>query len=172
MPAIVSVFAPTLWAGGQERSEGLGVIRVEIRQNGRILAPLTVNGEEDCRFLFDTGANTTVLSERLAAKAGVNAANMKRVGTYAGPISLAAGRVEIVVFGGYRIAAVDIVIDDLGRMFNLDPEIEGIESLDIGDNRLRNLEAYIAVRGPGRLEDGFLPLHLFDSIYVNNRTTS
>ena len=32
----------------------------------------------------------------------------------------------------------------------------------------RNVEGYLATRGPGRSEDGFLPLSVFDSIYVNN----
>jgi hypothetical protein len=43
-----------------------------------------------------------------------------------------------------------------------------LDFLEIGDSRLRKVDAYLAVRGPGRLEDGFLPLHIFDSIYVNN----
>jgi hypothetical protein len=40
--------------------------------------------------------------------------------------------------------------------------------LRIGDRLLSNVDVVLAGRGPGRYEDGFLPLHFFDSIYVNN----
>jgi len=43
-----------------------------------------------------------------------------------------------------------------------------IDSLEIGDTIKRDVEGYLAKRSPGRSEDGFLPLFVFDSIYVNN----
>ncbi len=247
-----------------------GVIRITVRENGRLLVPVAVNGKKKSRFLFDTGATTTVLSEKLAAKAGVTAESVKRVGTFAGEVSLPVGQVNTLGIGNHSVAGLDVLIGDLARLFNLDAEIEGIiggdflsrfnylldprrgqleieedgnllpklsgtrvacekrggkiyvpaargdvrlildsgnpylvvyedaasrlqptwnikekkvvrssigsrairpfriESLEIGDSRLRNIDAYLATRGPGRSEDGFLPLYLFDSIYVNN----
>jgi len=248
-----------------------GAIRITVRENGRLLVPVAVNGKKESRFLFDTGATTTVLSESLAAKAGVTAKSVKRVGTFAGEVSLPVGQVDTLRIGNHSVAGIDVLVADLGRLFNLDAEIEGIlggdflsrfnylldpdagqleieedgdlssklsgtrvacekrggktyvpvaggdvrlildsgnpylvvygdavkrlqptasiketkvvrssigsrairpfrlESLEIGDSRLRNVDAYLAARGPGRLEDGFLPLFVFDSIYVNNQ---
>jgi len=245
-------------------------VRITVRENGRILVPVAVNGKKESRFLFDTGATTTVLSERLAAKAGVMAKSVKRVGTFAGEVALPVGQVDTLRIGNHWVAGIDVLVGDLGRLFNLDAEIEGIlggdflslfnylldpdrgqleieedgdlssklsgtrvacekrggktyvpvaggdvrlildsgnpylvvyedaasrlqpaahiketkvvrssigsrairlfriASLQIGDSRLRNVDAYLATRGPGRSEDGFLPLYLFDSIYVNN----
>jgi hypothetical protein len=40
--------------------------------------------------------------------------------------------------------------------------------LQVGDIQVRNVEVLLSPRGAKRSEDGFLPLHLFDSIYVNN----
>jgi Aspartyl protease len=40
--------------------------------------------------------------------------------------------------------------------------------MEIGDSVLRNVEVWLSARGSGRIEDGFLPLRFFDSIYVNH----
>jgi predicted aspartyl protease len=241
-----------------------------MRENGRLLVPVAVNEKKEYRFLFDTGATTSVLSKRVAKKACVSATSVKRVGTFAGVVTVSMGRVDSLRIGTHEIPELEVLIADLGRLFNLHPEIEGIlgqdvlsrfnylldrrrgkleieqddsllprlsgtrvpcemrggkiyvpaagadlhlildsgnpyiviyedaasrlqpaanikeaqvvesaigsrairpfrvDLLEIGDSRLRNVDAYLAVRGPGRLEDGFLPLHIFDLIYVNN----
>lgn len=268
----IAFVLPTICAAENEDRGGTGwdVMRIQVRENGRLVVPVTVNGKRDCRFLFDTGAMTTVLSERLATKAGVNATTTKQVKTYAGSIRLSSGRVRELVFGHQSVAAIDVLIADLGRLFRLDSDIEGIigedvlfrfnylldrrhrrleieedgnpapgcagtkvafekragkmyvpaaggevrlmldsgnpylvlyedtvpkfqpvadikaakfvessigsrairpfriKSLEILGTRLVNVQAYLTERDPGRFEDGFLPLHLFDSIYVNN----
>jgi predicted aspartyl protease len=270
----ISGEVPTQSPGvSQRQAAGAGsVVRVSVRENGRLLVPLAVNGKKEYRFLFDTGATTTVISERVAAKAGVRAGSTAKVYTFAGKVSLSAGRVEMLGIGNRGIAGIEVLIADLGRLFNLDPEVDGIlgedvlsrfnylldrrgrkleieqednlsptlsgtkvsfekrsgkiyvpaaggavrlmldsgnpylviyedvasklqtvispnikgdgavgssagrrairacriVELEIGDSRLRNVEAFLSERDAGRPEDGFLPLHFFDSIYVNN----
>lgn len=248
------------------------VVRINVRGNGRLLVPVAVNAEEECRFLFDTGATTTLISERLAERIGVDASRTEKVYTFAGKMTLSAGRVEMLRIGNRGIAGIEVLIADLGRLFNLDAEIDGIlgqdvlsrfnylldrrgrkleieagsslspdfsgrrvtfakhggkisvpaaggavrlildsgnpylviyedaasrietvvrmgnngagsvqssngrrtvrpcriVSLEIADRCLRNVEALLSTRDTGRLEDGFLPVYLFDSIYVNN----
>ncbi len=271
LAAIAYLITTMPGAIAQETSKGNpNVIHITVRPNGRMLVPVAVNGKKESRFLFDTAATTTVLSERLAAKAGVSAKSVKRVGTFAGVVSLPVGQVDTLRIGNQSAAGIEVLVADLGRLFNLDPEIEGIlgedclsrfnylldrsrgkleieeddnllpklsgtrvacekrggkifvptaggglhlmldsgnpylvvyedaasrlqpaanvdaakvvrssigsrairpfriESLEIGDVRLRSVDAYLATRGAGRSEDGFLPLYFFDSIYVNN----
>ncbi len=44
-----------------------------------------------------------------------------------------------------------------------------LAALAIGDARIRNLQVYLTKRTEaGRPEDGFLPVRLFDAVYVNN----
>ncbi len=248
------------------------VVNITVRENGRVLIPVTVNGQKDCRFLFDTGATTTVIGHKLAARVDLGARSTEQVRTFAGKVSLSTGRVDMLGIGDYWNAGITVLIADLGRVFNLDPEIDGIlgedilsrfnylldrrrrkleieekaglfpspsgrkvyfekqgeiilvpaaggavrlmldsanpylvvyedaasrlqtvipsnitgdralassvgrrairpcriPAIEIGDSRLRNIEALLAARDSGRSEDGFLPLHFFDSIYVNN----
>jgi|GEM_PF-3218065 len=245
-------------------------VRLMVRENGRLLVPVAVNGKKESRFLFDTGATTSVLSEKLAAKAGVTPKSMKRVSTFAGAVSLPVGQVDTVRIGDRSVIGIEVIVADLARLFNLDSDIDGIlgqdvlsrfnylldrrkgkleieeggnlssslsgnrvacekrggktlvpvaggqvnlmldsgnpylvvyddavsrlhatanvkdekevrssigsrkirafriDSLQIGDSIKRNVEAYLATRSPGGSEDGFLPLFVFDSIYVNN----
>jgi predicted aspartyl protease len=247
-------------------------IGVRVGEHGRLLVPVSVNGNRECPFLFDTGATTTVLAERFARKTGVIAIRAERVQTFAGAVSISVGRLDSLRIGNHLVEGNEVLTGDLGRLFNLDPEIDGIlgqdvlsrfnylldrrgrkleideadtlrsalsgtrvsfekrggkiyvpaqggavrlmldsgnpylvlyedvaarlglatanygaesavgssigrrairlsrlAAMEIGDSHLRDVEAYLSPRGPGRSEDGFLPLHLFDSIYVNNR---
>jgi len=52
---------PTDFAAGATRTDRLG----------RVVAPVTVNGEGPFRFIVDTGANRSVLSDALAARLGL-----------------------------------------------------------------------------------------------------
>ncbi len=245
-------------------------IPIKVRENGRLLLPVGLNGGQDNTFLLDTGATITVISERLATKAGVARQGTARLQTSAGLVPLALARVDKIKIGGRLIEGQAVLIGDLGRLFRLDGDIEGIlgqdilsrfnyildrrhrkleiegdsdagipsgtrlsferrggkiyvraaggalrlmldsgsaylilfedavrelhpvvldsggtevmsslvgrreflmaliPDLPIGDTRLRNVQALLTARQSGRYEDGFLPLHFFDSIYINN----
>jgi predicted aspartyl protease len=247
------------------------VIHIQVRENGRLLVPVGLNGQKDCMFLLDTGATTTVVGEKLARKSGLNVRGAAPVHTFAGRVPMSVGVADKLAVGKGWIAGIEVLIGDLGRLFNLNPEIEGIlgqdflsrfnylvdrrgrkilieennilasvlsgtkvsfearggkiyvpaeggtirllldsgnpylvlyediagglpfmganpwagtavassigrrgirvsrlSKLEIGDRLLSNVDVVLSGRGPGRYEDGFLPLHFFDSIYVNN----
>ena len=247
------------------------VIRIRMRENGRMLVPVTVNGSRTYAFLLDTGAAVTMLNHRLAKKLGLAATKEEWVYTFAGRVSLSVGRVDSLRIGDFRVDGSEVLIGDLGQLFNHSPEVDGImgqdilsrfnylvdrraasleieegnnlaaalsgtkvhfekrggiiyvpaargalrlmldsgnpylviyedaawrsnavlatsggesavgsslgrrtirptrlPTLEVGDIVLDNVQAYLATRGSGRLEDGFLPLHIFDSVYVNN----
>jgi predicted aspartyl protease len=257
---------------GQQTAGTGSVVRVSVRGNGRLVIPVSVNGKQECRFLFDTGATTTVIDEKLAARTGVDARSRESVYTFAGNVPMSAGRVEMLAIGNRGMAGMEVLVADLGPLFNLDADIDGIlgedvlsrfnylldrrgrnleieqesslspappgtkvsferrggkiyvpvaegavrlildsgnpylvvyedavpklqtsvesanngtgavgsssrhrairpcriAELQIGDRLLRKVEALLSARDAGRWEDGFLPLHFFDSIYVNN----
>ncbi len=122
----------TSWAIDQETSSASpSGIRVMVRANGRLLVPVAVNGKKESRFLFDTGATTIVLSDKLAAKAGVTPKSMKRVSTFAGAVSLPVAQVDTVSIGDRSVVGIEVLVADLARLFNLDPEIDGILGQDV-----------------------------------------
>jgi len=244
---------------------------IKVRDNGRLLVSVALNGNEGYTFLLDTGATTTVISEKLATKIGITGTGTTRVHTFAGVVSLAVGRVDQLQIGIHKGEGQQVLIGDLERLFGLDVEIEGIlgqdvlstfnfildrrrrkleiedsgnavtslsgtkvsferrggkiyiqeaagalrlmldsgnpyfvlykdvaqalhpitvdsggpgivssfigrreiltariPALQIGDKLFRNIEVLLTARQSGRYEDGFLPLHFFDSIYINN----
>ena len=115
---------------GQRASAG-SVVRINVRENGRLLVPVAINGQKECQFLFDTGATITVLSEKLATKMRVTAKSVARVQTFAGPVSLAVGQVDRMQVGNHAIIGSEVLIGDLGRLFNLDSGIDGILGQDL-----------------------------------------
>jgi predicted aspartyl protease len=267
--AWMAVVGGVVWA---ESAKAVTVVRLDVRDNGRLVVPVGLNGKGAYPFLVDTGATTTVVSQKLAERLGVASRDKARVHTFAGEVQVPVGRVETVGIGSRSVGGVDVLCADLGRMFRLEPGIEGIlgqdvlarfnylldrrgrrleveedgdlgaalsgtpvsfnsrggkiyvpvaggvlrlmldsgipylvlyedvvskvelalvgagensvaESgigsrtlrparlavLDIGDARIRNLQVYLTKRiEAGRPEDGFLPVRLFDAVYVNN----
>ncbi|PYV15474.1 MAG: hypothetical protein DMG07_09655 [Acidobacteria bacterium] len=257
------------------RTEAAGaatVVRLDARDNGRLVVPVGLNGKGAYPFLVDTGAGTTVLGHKLAGKLGVKTVRTDRVRTFAGAVPVPVGRLDTVGIGSRWVTGVEVLCADLRRMWDLEPGIEGIlgqdvlshfnyvldrrsrrleieddgdlravlggtrvpferslgkiyvpiadgalrlmldsgvpylvlyedaasklaitfigagpeaaaesrlgaralrparlAALEIGDLRLRNLRVHVTRRAVGeRVEDGFLPLALFDAIYVNN----
>jgi len=155
LAAIAYLITTMPGAIAQETSRAYpSVIRITVRENGRLLVPVAVNGKKESRFLFDTGATTTVLSERLAAKAGVRPKSVKRVGTFAGEVSLSVGQVTTLRVGNQSTGGIEVLVADLGRLFNLDLEIDGI----LGEDILSRFN-YLLDRRHGNLEieqDGHL----------------
>ena len=88
-----------------------------VRENGRLLVPVAVNGKKESRFLFDTGATTSVLSEKLAAKAGVTPKSIKRVSTFAGVVSLPVGQVDTLRIGHRSVVGIEVIVADLAGLF-------------------------------------------------------
>src|SRR5512133_3093947 len=77
---IAALWAKSAWAGS--------VVRLEVEDNGRLVAPVGLNGKGSYPFLVDTGATTTVLSEKLAEVLGVTSRGSARVHTFAGQVSV------------------------------------------------------------------------------------
>ena len=248
---------------------GESAVRVWVREQGRLLVPVAVNGTTASPFLFDTGATVTVVNEKLARRMRFTVSRPAQVRTFAGKVSLSMAVVDTICVGRDCVAGIEVLIGDLGRLFNLDSGIDGIlgedflsrfnylldrggrrlvleqndnltkvlsgtrvsfetrggkiyvpdgilrllldsgnpylvlyedvaarvglptanpgggnalvssigrreirltrlAALKIGGTLLRNIDVCLSKRGQDRFEDGFLPLHFFDSVYVNN----
>jgi len=64
----MAIAAGGVWA---EPAGAVTVVRLDARDNGRLVVSVGLNGKGAYRFLVDTGATTTVLSQKLAERLGV-----------------------------------------------------------------------------------------------------
>lgn len=146
--------APADFAAGPTRSDRLG----------RVIAPVTVNGQGPFRFIVDTGANRSVLSDGLAARLGLTPATTGQVhsvyGVTTAPIvtvdQLQYGDVSLnaealpmlsgrVLAGEHGLLGVDGMS---GRRLRMDFERNCIE---IAPSRTaRRLRGWTAIRGEMR----------------------
>src|SRR5262245_54211598 len=82
------------------------VVRLDAR-GGRVLVSVGLNGSGSYRFLLDTGATTTVLDSRLAARLGVDLTRSYPVHTFAGTVVLPAARIDRILVGDRSVAGVE-----------------------------------------------------------------
>lgn len=75
---------------------------------GRVVAPVTVNGEGPFRFIVDTGANRSVLSEALAARLGLAAIGTGNVHSVYGVTVAPLVRVANIQYGGISLNAAEL----------------------------------------------------------------
>lgn len=105
-------------------------LRYEEREGGRILVPVSVNGKGPYTFLFDTGADTTVLDARLALKLGLVTAGKAPMRTFAGRLLVPLARVERLSLGSWSGGTVEVACVDLAETFGLSGDIQGILGQD------------------------------------------
>ena len=124
----MAIAAGGVWA---EPAGAVTVVRLDARDNGRLVVSVGLNGKGAYRFLVDTGATTTVLSQKLAERLGVASRGTARVHTFAGEVPVPVARLDTVGIGSRWVVVVDVLCADLGRMFGLEPAIEGILGQDV-----------------------------------------
>src|SRR6266568_7550255 len=93
------------------RTEAAGavtVVRLDVRDNGRLVVPVGLNGKGAHPFLVDTGATTTVLSQKLAERLGVASRGTARVHTFAGEVPVPVARLDTVGIGSRWVVVVDV----------------------------------------------------------------
>lgn len=85
--------SPTEFAAGPTRSDRLG----------RVVAPVTVNGQGPFRFIVDTGANRSVLSQSLAQRLGVTASSTGEVHSMYGAASAPLAEIASLEYGRLQL---------------------------------------------------------------------
>jgi len=116
-------------AGAGQVAEGASV-RYQVREGGRILVPVSINGAGTHLFLFDTGADTTVLDAKLVRKLGLQPTGKAPMRTFAGLRTVDLVRVESLELGSWSEGPVEAVSADLSETFGLPSEVQGILGQD------------------------------------------
>jgi hypothetical protein len=122
------------------------VLRLKIKDKYRWIVPVRMNGQGEYDFLVDTGATSTVVDAKLAAKLGLQPKGSVLASTYVGKAEVPIAWLENLVVGPRSQVGLDVISVDLGRFFGLDGSIRGILGQDVLsrfnyhiDHRARNL---------------------------------
>ena len=122
------------------------VLRLKIKDKCRWIVPVRLNGQGEYGFLVDTGATSTVVDAKLAARLGLQPKGSALSGTYAGKVEVPIAWLENLAIGPRSQVGLDVISVDLGRFFGLDGSIRGILGQDVLsrfnyhiDHRARNL---------------------------------
>lgn len=142
-----SIAVGVMAIGLMGREAGAASLRYEVREGGRILLPVSVNGKGPYTFLFDTGADTTVLDARVARKLGLGMSGKAPMRMFAGRVEVPLARVERISLASWSDGPVEVVCADLAGMFGLPEEVEGI----LGQDFLAHF-SFLLVRKERRLE--------------------
>lgn len=130
---------------------------------GRMVAPMMVNGQGPFRFIVDTGANRSAVSNALAERLALSPVGVGDVHTVSGVISAPLTRVDTFHYGGLELDAADSVpivdgavlggehgllgVDGMqGRRLRVDFENRCIEIVP-SDRRMRRGNGWMAVQG-------------------------
>ena len=130
--ALVSVLHPLTLIAGTTDARRPTEIRCDVLPNGLVLVPVTLNrGDRPHLFLLDTGAVTTMLSDRLARRLGLVAASRDRMEMPSGSRTVDIGQVAELRIGSERFTNVEVLWTDLQHLRTVDPRIEGVVAQDV-----------------------------------------
>jgi hypothetical protein len=122
-------------------------IRYREHDGGRIVVPVSINGTGPYAFLFDTGADTTMLDARLARKLGLEPARKTAMRTFAGRVEVPMAPIDRLSLGPWSDGPMEVAFADLAEMFGLPPDVQGI----LGQDTLARL-SFLIVRRERRIE--------------------
>lgn len=101
-PVLQGSFAPPLLPDLPEiRLEG-----VRTDRETRLTVPVTIEGKGPFRFVIDTGSQTTVVADSLAARLGLRSGPMVRVVSVAGIEQVATAEIDLLAIGDLSVTAI------------------------------------------------------------------
>ncbi len=131
--------------------------RVRTDRIGRLLIPVTINGQGPFRFVLDTGANRSVLTPRLVEHLGLQVSNDNRLimSGVTGTASVATVAVEQLKVGEVELRNVQLPVaaslsDDTSGTLGVDALPDSRVLLDFDTGRIQIRKAHHEV-----LPDGF-----------------
>jgi predicted aspartyl protease len=102
-----------------------------------VVVPVFLNGHGAYRFLLDTGATNTILSNRVADQLNIPAGRAQTVLTVGGSVAATKRRIDVIRIGNAQITQLPIIVADLKLMHTL--HVDGI----IGEDCLKQFKLSI-----------------------------
>jgi predicted aspartyl protease len=102
---------------------------VDRARGGRMVAPMMVNGTGPFRFIVDTGANRSAISQALADRLGLAAIGVGDVHTVSGVISAPMTNVDGFNYGGVELSATNTVPIVQGAVLGGEEGLLGVDGM-------------------------------------------
>lgn len=125
--------AVLIWMAGIATPECAGsrsTIRFRMKDGRRMLVPVLVNGRGPYDFLLDTGTAISMIDEKFARELGLRALIRVRLGTFTGAAHVPLARVETLSVGPETLRDLNVIFDDLRKLFLFDGDIRGVLGQD------------------------------------------
>ena len=123
----LSYFSP---AGVCQSLEPQPEIRFRLVRDTVIVISMMANNQGPFAFVFDTGADTTIVDPSLAGKLSLAPLRRIQQTTLAGVQTLPVSLVATLAAGPAHANGLPVLIQDLSELRKLDPQIEGIVGQD------------------------------------------
>ncbi len=109
----------------------LGEVSGPVRRTrgGRMVAPMMVNGAGPFRFIVDTGANRSAVSQALAERLGLTPVGVGDVHTVSGVISAPLTNVDDFRYGGLELSATSTVPIVQGAVLGGEEGLLGVDGM-------------------------------------------
>jgi predicted aspartyl protease len=122
-----SSFASVNIPSASSASAPRGAVIVPVIMTGQsIIVPVTLNNSVRTNLLLDTGATTTLLSQRLASSLSLNQTGSSRAAGVGGIVSVGVARLDSLRVGEAEVSNLAIMVHDFAR----DPRHEGLLGMD------------------------------------------
>ncbi len=101
-------------------------LRFKLREEYKVLVPVSVNGHEPESFILDTGTKTSVMDAGTCRQLGLKTIALMPLTTFAGTNMVTISQTESISMGNAAVTGLEVVCADLRKIYSLDSEIQGI----------------------------------------------
>jgi predicted aspartyl protease len=132
---VLLIAASVLAAGGRATSKSRGELAsnemaVDIYGGYLVVAPGSVNGLRDLRFLLDTGATNSAIDRAVADKLGIRGASAKVI-SFDETLACEWAQVQEITLGPEHILNTHVMIEDFTYLRSAGVHVDGLIGLDI-----------------------------------------
>ncbi len=105
-------------------------LRFKLREEYKVVVPVSVDGLEPAAFILDTGTKTTIVDERICRKLSLQPIARMPLTTFAGTSMVTISQTESFSMGNASVKGLEVACADLKKVHSLDSEIHGILGQD------------------------------------------
>jgi len=101
-------------------------LRFKLREEYKVIVPVSVDGLEPASFILDTGTKTSIVDERICRKLILQTIARMPLTTFTGTTLVTISQLESLSMGNASAKGLEVACVDLRKVYSLDSEIYGV----------------------------------------------